>query len=49
MKRAPDGDTVYHYDPEGRLIAESALDGSHLKEYVWLNDLPVAVLVGGAK
>jgi len=37
------------YTADGRLIAESAPDGSRLKEYVWLNDLSIAVLVGGAK
>jgi YD repeat-containing protein len=37
-------DTRYVYDPEGRLIAESTPDGTIQREYLWLEDLPVAVL-----
>jgi YD repeat-containing protein len=38
------GDTVYHYDSQGRLIAESSAAGAIRKEYVYLGDIPVAVL-----
>jgi YD repeat-containing protein len=37
-------DTVYVYDPDGRLVAESTADGTVQREYLWLEDLPVAVL-----
>lgn len=43
-KTSPLGDTVFHYDQEGRLIAESDAAGQVLREYVWLGELPVAVL-----
>lgn len=39
-------DTVYLYDKEGRLIAEGTAAGAIAKEYVYLNDIPVAVIVG---
>jgi len=35
---------VFHYDARGRLIAESAAQGAVLKEYVWLDDQPVALI-----
>jgi YD repeat-containing protein len=38
------GDTVYHYDAQGRLIAESSAGGQAWKEYVYLGDIPVAVI-----
>ncbi len=38
------GDTVYHYDTQGRLIAESSGAGAPMREYLWLNDQPVAVV-----
>ncbi len=37
-------DTIYHYDPMGRLLAESTADGRIEREYLWLEDIPVAVL-----
>ena len=37
-------DTLYLYDPEGHLIAESAADGTIEREYLWLEDLPLAVM-----
>ncbi|MBX3664871.1 MAG: RHS repeat protein [Burkholderiales bacterium] len=40
-------DTVYHYDHNGKLIAESTAAGTIQREYVYLGDMPVAVLVGG--
>lgn len=43
-KTGAQGDTRYHYDAQHRLIAEHAANGAVLKEYLWLGDLPVAVL-----
>ena len=37
-------DTVFHYDVQGRLIAESSAAGQVQKEYVYLGEIPVAVL-----
>jgi len=37
-------DLLYHYDLAGHLIAESNASGTILREYVWLDDIPVAVL-----
>ncbi len=37
-------DHLYHYDLAGRLIAESAADGSNPIDYVWLGDLPLAII-----
>ena len=39
------GDAVYHYDVQGRLIAETTPAGGLLREYVYLGDTPVALLV----
>jgi YD repeat-containing protein len=41
-KITPSGATAFHYDTNGKLIAESNAVG--FVEYVYLNDLPVAVL-----
>jgi YD repeat-containing protein len=38
------GDTIYHYDTQGRLIAESTPGGIAQKEYLYLGDIPVAVI-----
>jgi YD repeat-containing protein len=38
------GDTVFHYDAQGRLIAESTPSGTVQKEYIYLGDIPVAVI-----
>jgi len=38
------GDTVFHYDSRGRLIAESDSGGALKREYLYLNDIPVAVI-----
>jgi len=43
-KTNPGGDTVFHYDLAGHLIAESTVSGVVLKEYLYLGDLPVAVV-----
>jgi YD repeat-containing protein len=37
------GDTVFHYDAQGRLIAESTPAGAVQTEYVYLGDIPVAL------
>jgi YD repeat-containing protein len=42
------GDTVYHYDSQGRLIAESSAAGATQKEYIYLGDIPVGVSVAPA-
>lgn len=40
---------VYAYDQAGRLLGEYRLqDGAVLREYVWLQDMPVAVIDGTA-
>jgi YD repeat-containing protein len=43
-KTNPQGDTLYHYDAQGRLIAESSASGALQKEYLYLGDIPVAVI-----
>lgn len=42
-KTSSSADTVYHYDSGGRLIAESTAGGAVRAEYIYLNDIPVAV------
>ena len=37
-------DTVFHYDSGGRLISETDGAGNVRQEYVYLNDIPLAVL-----
>lgn len=36
--------TRFMYDESGKLIGEYDLNGQPIRETVWLNDLPVAVL-----
>jgi YD repeat-containing protein len=38
------GDTVFHYDTRGHLIAESDPGGAVKREYIYLGDIPVGVL-----
>lgn len=38
------GDTIYHYDSGGRLIVESTAAGVFKTEYIYLGDIPVAVM-----
>jgi YD repeat-containing protein len=38
-------DIRYLYDTQGRLIAETLPNGQTVKEYLYLHDLPVAVIV----
>ena len=45
IKRGAGAETHFHYDAQGRLIAETGPGGgAPQKEYVYLGDLPVAVL-----
>lgn len=45
VKKSTGGiDTVFHYDSGGRLISETDAQGNVKQEYVYLNDIPVAVL-----
>ena len=37
------GDTIFHYDTRGRLIAETDSAGALRREYLYLHDTPVAV------
>jgi len=37
-------DTVYHYDRQGKLIAETDAAGSLKREIIYLNDIPLAVV-----
>lgn len=41
---SPAGTTHYVYDLAGRLIAEATSAGSTVREYIWLDDLPLAVV-----
>lgn len=36
--------TIFHYDLQGRLIAETDTQTAQVKEYIYLNDIPVAVM-----
>jgi hypothetical protein len=44
----PAGTTHVVYDKDDRIIAEAGGTGTAIREYVWLGDLPVAVLDGSA-
>lgn len=45
----PSGWTVYFYDQQGHLIAEyDGISADLLREYVWLDDTPIAVIEAGA-
>lgn len=41
---APSGTTQYVYDQAGHLLAESDVSGNTLTEYVWLDDMPLAMV-----
>lgn len=45
MKSASGTDRLYHYDRQGHLIAEGGAQGQIDREYIYLGDLPVAVVV----
>src|SRR5262245_781329 len=38
--------THFHYDQDGRLIAESDGTGAVIREYLWLGDKPLSLIVG---
>jgi RHS repeat-associated protein len=42
-KTDAEGTTVYHYDPTGRLVAETLPDGTKLRDYLYLGTKLVAV------
>jgi RHS repeat-associated protein len=42
----PAGETHYIHDLDGRPIAEATDTGTMLREYVWVDDMPVAVFAG---
>lgn len=43
-KKAGDQTTVYHYDIDGRMIAETDTAGKLIKAYVWLHGQPLAMI-----
>jgi len=43
-KSAAGIDTVFHYDSAGRLIGESDALGNVKREFIYLNDIPLAVI-----
>jgi YD repeat-containing protein len=43
QKMTPTATTLFHYDSNGQLIGESTPQGVFQKEYVYLNDMPVAL------
>ncbi|HUF82823.1 MAG TPA: hypothetical protein VMN03_16935 [Burkholderiales bacterium] len=38
------GDTLFHYDMRGRLIAETDPAGAVKREYLYLGDIPVGAV-----
>jgi len=46
MKQLPEATTVFHYDREGRIIAESDAAGNVMREYLWLDEFPIAYFDG---
>ncbi len=40
--------THFHYDQDGRLLAESDGTGALIREYLWLGDKPLGLVVGAA-
>lgn len=45
----PDQVTHFHYDLQGRLIAETDAAGAVLREYFWLDDLPLMARIDGTE
>ena len=41
-KDTPAGTVLYHYDLQGRLLAETQLDGTPVRDYFYLEGRPVA-------
>jgi len=50
VKKTVEGMIIfYHYDPAGKLIAETDGSGAPLRDYIYLEDEPVAVKIYGAQ
>ena len=47
IKAAPGGTTLFHFDPDGRLIAESDAAGATIREYVYLQGQRLALIEAG--
>ncbi|MDG5501684.1 hypothetical protein [Marinobacter sp. BGYM27] len=47
VAQEPASNLHFHYDQSGHLIAESKPSGEVVREYIYLNDLPVAMLAEG--
>jgi YD repeat-containing protein len=43
-KTDANGTTIYHYDIGGKLISESKAGGGYVKEYIYLDEVPVAFI-----
>lgn len=43
-KTLPHSETLFHYDPFGQLIAETTAEGQPIREYVYLNNRPLALI-----
>jgi len=48
-KTAGGATTVYHYDPDGRLIAETTAQGELIRAYAWLEGAPLALIEGDGR
>jgi len=46
MKQLQEATTVFHYDREGRILAESDAAGTVMREYLWLDGMPIAYFDG---
>lgn len=40
------GTTQYYYDPLGHLVLETDGSGNSLREYIWLDDMPIGIIDG---
>jgi RHS repeat-associated protein len=48
VRKTVDGvTTLFAYDEAGHLLGEYEASGALIREYVWLGDIPVAVITGG--
>ena len=48
MRKTVNGtSTIFSYDESGHLLGEYEASGALIREYVWLGDIPVAVITGG--
>ena len=41
-KPSPNGTTIFHYDLDGQLIAETNDAGSFVRVYFWADEIPIA-------